>query len=229
MKTSFLKTITALACLAAGAVLSPCSYCWPSLHTAEAVLHCDKQVVVVLLPQQPPTVKYRYKGKDYYPIQLAYAIDKGKDIYRRGEGSAWCWQDTSTRFDVQQQTVRNYLCRASEADSKVGLYAERLIPEKDFPFAHAKRVVLRGENNRGGAPFCRTCYPYYEEVRGEVGGMPITQQAEEPATWRHIVAVPLEAVDITATVTMRTAETAGIIALLPVSAVWNIIAKIFNG
>ena len=72
------------------------------------------------------------------------------------------------------------------------------------------------------------CAPY-QEISSAVANMPITRQAEEPATWRRIVAVPLEAVDLTATVAMTTAEVAGIIAILPISAVWNGVAKLFNG
>ena len=74
---------TTALCLAA-VVLSSCSWCWPSLHTAEAVLHQDKQVVVSITSR--PSVKYRYQLNDYYPITLAYAVDKGKSIYRRGDG-----------------------------------------------------------------------------------------------------------------------------------------------
>lgn len=91
-------TSTALCLAALG--LSACSWCWPSLHTAEAVLHCDRQVVVNIL--EPPSFKYRYKGLDWRPIKLAYAIDKGKNIYRRGDGVVWCIQDNSDRYQILQ-------------------------------------------------------------------------------------------------------------------------------
>ena len=107
---------------------------------------------------------------------------------------------------------------------------DRAIAEQDFPFAKAPRIAIdKGENLnsvwQGPSGFCAP----YLEVSSAVACMPITQQAEEPATWRSIVAVPLEAVDLTATVAMTTAEVAGIIAILPISAVWNGVAKLFNG
>lgn len=106
----------------------------------------------------------------------------------------------------------------------MGLYADRLVPEKDFPFAQATRM----KRSEGVGTFFPTGFPY-EKVQGNVTGMPITQQAESPATWKRIVAVPLEAVDFTATVAMKTTEAAGIIILLPIAAEWNGIAKLFNG
>lgn len=71
MKSFFPKKLTTIALCLAAVGLGSCSYCWPSLHTAEAVLHQDTQVVVCCLSQQGSTVIYRYKGKDHYPIQLA--------------------------------------------------------------------------------------------------------------------------------------------------------------
>lgn len=221
---------TAALCLAAVGLAS-CSWCWPSLHSAEAVLHCDKQVVVCML--EHPSHKYRYKGEDWRPIKLACAIDKGKSIYRRGDGVAWCIQNTTDRYQILQESVRTFMVpcetprysRVIEASSW-----DRAIAEQDFPFAKATRIAIdKGENLnsvwQGPSGFCAP----YLEVSSAVACMPITQQAEEPATWRRIVAVPLEAVDLTATVAMTTAEVAGIIAILPISAVWNGVAKLFNG
>ena len=230
--TSLPKALATTALCLAAVGLASCSWCWPSLHTAEAVLHCDKQVVVCIT--EPCSIfKYRYKGLDWYPIKLARAIDKGKSIYRRGDGAAWCIQNTTDRYQIVQESARTFMVpcetprysRVIEASSW-----DRAIAEQDFPFAKATRIAIdKGENLnsvwQGPSGFCAP----YLEVSSAVACMPITQQAEVPATWRSIVAVPLEAVDLTATVAMTTAEVAGIIAILPISAVWNGVAKLFNG
>ena len=196
------------------------------------MLHCDKQVVVCIT--EPGSIfKYRYKGLDWYPIKLARAIDKGKSIYRRGDGVAWCLQDNTDRYQILQESVRTFMvpCETPPYSRVIEARSwDRAIVEQDFPFAKATRIAMdKGENLnsvwQGPSGFCAP----YLEVSSAVACMPITQQAEEPATWRRIVAVPLEAVDLTATVAMTTAEVAGIIAILPISAVWNGVAKLFNG
>ena len=69
----------------------------------------------------------------------------------------------------------------------------------------------------------------YQEVRSAVAGMPITETPARPSTEQRIAATPLQVVDFTATAAMRAAEAAAIIVLLPPAAVWNGIAKLFNG
>lgn len=231
LKIIFHKILATTALCLAAVGLASCSWCWPSLHSAEAVLHCDKQVVVCML--EHPSHKYRYKGQDWSPIKLAYAIDKGESIYRRGDGVAWCLQDNTDRYQIVQESARTFMVpcvaprysRVMEASSWA-----QAIEEQDFPFSKATRIAMdKGENlNSAWLEPSGFCAPYLE-VSSAVACMPITQQAEEPATWRRIVAVPLEAVDFTATVAMTTAEVAGIIAILPIAAVWNGVAKLFNG
>ena len=226
-KFQFSRILATTALCLAAMGLSSCSWCWPSLHTAEAVLHQDKQVVVCIA--EPGSIfKYRYKGLDWYPIKLAYAIDKGESIYRRGDGVAWCLQDNTDRYQIVQESARTFMvpCVAPLESSSW----EQAIAEQDFPFSKATRIAMdKGENlNSAWLGPSGLCAPYLE-VSSAVACMPITQQAEKPATWRRIVAVPLEAVDFTATVAMTTAEVAGIIAILPIAAVWNGVAKLFNG
>ena len=211
MPKSFICSL--LACL-----LPACSYCWPSLHTADAVLHCDKQVVVYASTR--PTFKYKYQGEDYYPVTLAYAIDKGKSIYRRGDGAPWCLQDSSERFVVQEDTKRQYLYRLSRSSA-----SPELIPEERFPMTAATREQTAED---AWYPLWHGFALLYGEVPWEVEGMPLTQTPEQPSLWREVVAFPLGLVDVTASIAMTTAEAAGIIAILPVAAVWSGITKIVS-
>ena len=221
--------ITALSLAAVG--LASCSWCWPSLHSAEAVLHCDKQVVVCIT--EPGSIfKYRYKGLDWYPIKLARAIDKGKSIYRRGDGAAWCLQDNTDRYQILQESVRTCMVPCVEhCTTRVngGMRFDQAIMEQDFPYSKAKRIEIAGDevllSIHGPGELCMP----YQEVRSAVAGMPITETPARPSIGQRIAATPLQVVDFTATVAMTTAEVAGIIAILPISAVWNGVAKLFNG
>lgn len=224
-----MKRLIILTAVAAVSLLASCSYCWPSLHTAEAVLHCDKQVVV-RIPETLNT-KYRYKGKDWYPIKLAYATDKGKNIYRRGGGAPWCPEDNSERYQVQQETVRTCMVPAETRNyphdySLRVLRFDLAMAEKDFPFRHAKRLNIAKEEklprNTVKVGFSRP----YSEITTPVAGMPITEAAPQPTTGQHLAAVPLEVFDTTATIALCTAEQAAILAILPVAAVCNIVGKI---
>lgn len=229
--TSLPKALaTAALCLAAVGLAS-CSWCWPSLHTAEAVLHCDKQVVVCIT--EPGSVfKYRYKGLDWYPIKLARAIDKGKSIYRRGDGAAWCLQDNTDRYQIRQESVRTFMVPCVEhCTTRVngGMRFDQAIMEQDFPYSKAKRIEIAGDevllSIHGPGELCMP----YQEVRSAVDGMPITETPSRPSIGQRIAATPLQVVDFTATAAMRAAEAAAIIVLLPPAAVWNGIAKLFNG
>ena len=202
-------TTTAL-CLAAMG-MSSCSWCWPSLHTAEAVLHQDKQVVVSINTR--PSFKYRYQGNDYYPITLAYAVDKGKSIYRRGDGTPWCAQDNTERFEVQMDTAQRYLYMPS-ASTKPHV----LIPEGRFNMAAATRIeTAEYEWHPLNSCFDRP----YAEVTCAVEGMPLTVATEQPALWKQVVAVPLGVIDLTASITMTAAEAVGVIVVLPFVAIKN--------
>ena len=215
--------------LAAVSLLASCSYCWPSLHTAEAVLHCDKQVVV-RIPETLNT-KYRYKGKDWYPIKLAYATDKGKNIYRRGAGAGWCPEDNAERYQIQQETVRTCMVPA-ETRNHPHDYSLRVLrydlamAEKDFPFRHAKRLNIAKEENLPRDTVGVGFSIPYSEITTPVAGMPITEAAPQPTTGQHLAAVPLEVFDTTATIALCTAEQAAILAILPVAAVCNVVGKI---
>ena len=220
--------ITALSLAAVG--LASCSWCWPSLHSAEAVLHCDKQVVVCML--EHPSHKYRYKGLDWYPIKLARAIDKGKSIYRRGDGAAWCIQNTTDRYQILQESVRTCMVPCVEhctTRMNGGMRFDQAIMEQDFPYSKAKRIEIAGDevllSIHGPGELCMP----YQEVRSAVAGMPITETPVRPSIGQRIAATPLQVVDFTATAAMRAAEAAAIIVLLPPAAVWNGIAKLFNG
>ena len=204
---------TTALCLAAVG-LSSCSYCLPSLHTSEAVLHRDHQVVVCLV--EPITVKYRYQCKDYYPIRLAYAVDKGAGIYQRGDCRNLCRMDTSERFEIQEASICTYLYEKPSESSLIR--PELLIPEKDFNFTEAECIKLDGDYiNRvhyvTGMP--------YDEIRGAVNGMPITEPAEAPAVWRYAALAPLVVVDIAGTVALFGVDVATGVLLLPVYAVKN--------
>ena len=228
----FHKILATTALCLAAVGLSSCSYCWPSLHTAEAVRHCDKQVVVQI--PENLNVKYRYKGQDWYPVKLAYAIDKGESIYRRGDGAGWCLKDNTDRYRIQQESVRT--CMIPRKESRTSPYRaswtfcfDRAVAEKDFPFDKAKRI----ENSKAETlpvsenqiPFGIPCW----EISTAVATMPITEPAHQPSTGQRLAAAPLEVVDATATIAMRATELAAIIVLLPPAAVWNGIAKLFNG
>ena len=202
-------TITALCLAAVG--LSSCSWCWPSLHTAEAVLHQDKQVVVSINTR--PSFKYRYQGNDYYPITLAYAVDKGKSIYRRGDGRPWCAQDNTERFEVQMDTAQRYLYMPSDSTKPLVL-----IPEGRFNMAAATRM----ETEEYECYHPNNCYDRpYAEVACAVEGMPLTVTTEQPSLWKQVVAVPLGVIDLTTSITMTAAEAAGIVVALPFVAIKN--------
>ena len=151
--------ISGLLFVVAALGLSSCSWRWPSLHTAEAVLHCDKQVVVCIA--EPGSIfKYRYKGLDWYPIKLARAIDKGKSIYRRGDGAAWCIQDPTDRYQILQESVRTCMVpRVEHCTTRVngGMRFDQAIMEQDFPFSKAKRRILFSPKWRNDI-FCHQWY-----------------------------------------------------------------------
>lgn len=207
MKTIFHRILATTALCLAAMGLS----CWPSLHTAEAVLHQDKQVVVSITT--PPAVKYRYQGYDYYPITLAYAVDKGKSIYRRGDGTPWCAQDNTERFDVQMDTAQRYLYMPSDSTKPLVL-----IPEGRFNMAAATRMEASVYER------CPPNYCYdwpYAEVTCAVEGMPLTVATDPPALWKQVVAVPLGVIDLTSSITMTAVEAAGIVVVLPFVAIKN--------
>ena len=212
--------------LTATAFLASCTYNFHTLNTADVLLHRDKQVVVSV--QEEATVKYRYKGKNYYPIKLAYAVDKGDGVIRLACSPLACIPDTRSRYDIRQDSLSTYMCVVHKGT--VGLYAKYLIPAQDFPFAKAKKITLGKATNSGGNeafrvagmvsayfPKCKT----YEPVHGEVAGMPITQTEEKPAAWRRAVAVPLRVVDVAGTVVLFGVDVATGVLLLPVYAVKN--------
>ena len=214
------------------ALLASCTYCFHTLNTAEVLLHRDKQVVVSV--QEEATVKYRYKGKNYYPIKLAYAVDKGDGVIRLACSPLACIPDTRSRYDIRQDSLSTYMCvvHKGTVGFPVGLYAKYLIPAQDFPFANAKKITLDKATNSGGNqafrvagmvsayfPKCKT----YEPVHGEVAGMPITQLDEKPAVWRCAVAVPLRVVDVAGTVVLIGVDVAWGLVRLPVYIVRDVV------
>lgn len=214
------------------ALLASCTYCFHTLNTAEVLLHRDKQVVVSV--QEEATVKYRYKGKNYYPIKLAYAVDKGDGVIRLACSPLACIPDTRSRYDIRQDSLSTYMCAVHHGTVgfPVGLYAKYLIPAQDFPFANAKKITLDKATNSGGNeafrvagmvsayfPKCKT----YEPVHGEVAGMPITQLDEKPAVWRRAVAVPLRVVDVAGTVVLIGVDVAWGLVRLPVYIVRDVV------
>ncbi len=215
--------------LTATAFLASCTYKFHTLNTADVLLHRDKQVVVSV--QEEATVKYRYKGINYYPIKLAYAVDKGDGIVRLACSPLTCFPDTASRYDIRQDSIRTYLYkRKPESPIYIGLDAEPLIPEQDFPFAQAEKIPIGkawGDSEWAqrfsvGAylPRCKT----YEPVHGEVAGMPITQPEEKPAVWRRALAAPLEVVDVAGTVVLIGVDIAWGLARLPVYAVRDMVS-----
>lgn len=214
--------------LLAGAVIGfatvvqcSCSHCWSSLNTAEAVLHCDKRAVVLI--EEASTIKYRYQGQDWYPVKLAYAVDKGKSIFRRGDGCPWCKQDTTDRFQIQQESVCTCMipCKASlptraeSMDAGMEFCFEQAIAEKDFPFAKAMRLEREKGEKLPGIPGERALSHPYREIGSAVACMPITEEPPQPTMGRRIAAAPLHVVDCAATIAMDAAEAAVFIVLLP--------------
>lgn len=210
------------------ALFASCTYRFHTLNTADVLLHRDKQVVVSV--QEEASVKYRYKGKNYYPIKLAYAVDKGDGVIRLACSPLACIPDTRSRYDIRQDSLSTYMCAVHHGT--VGLYAEYLIPAQDFPFAKAKKITLDKATNSGGNeafhvagmvsayfPKCKT----YEPVHGEVAGMPITQLDEKPAVWRRAVAVPLRVVDVAGTVVLIGVDVAWGLVRLPVYIVRDVV------
>ena len=214
--------------LTATAFLASCTYKFHTLNTADVLLHRDKQVVVSV--QEEATVKYRYKGINYYPIKLAYAVDKGDGIVRLACSPLTCFPDTASRYDIRQDSIRTYLYKRKPGSRIYGLDAEPLIPEQDFPFAKAEKIPIGkawGDSEWAqrfsvGAylPRCKT----YEPVHGEVAGMPITQPEEKPAVWRRALAAPLEVVDVAGTVVLIGVDIAWGLARLPVYAVRDMVS-----
>ncbi len=232
MKKPCLRILAASAICLAAVGGSSCSYCWPSLHTAEAVRHCDKQVVV-WIPENLD-VKYRYKGEDWHPVMLAYAIDKGERIYRRGDGAGWCLKDNTNRYQIQQESVRTFMIprdesQASPYRASCKFCFDRAIAEMDFPFDKAVRINSPKDEplpiSEKQFSFGNPCW----EISTAVASMPITGPAPQPSTMQRLAAAPLEVVDTTATIAMRATELAFIIVILPPSAVWNGITKLING
>lgn len=216
------RILLSSACCLAAVLLPSCSYCWPSLHTAEYVRHCDRTVVVQLV--EPASEKYHYNGRDWLRIRLAYAVDKGKSIYRRGDCRIWCRQDTSARYEVQKESIRSYLFSAGSGAARG---ERRLIPEKEFNFAAAKRIPLSAKACVVIGMKHIRYYPY-AEYTDPVADMPDTTKAAPASVWQHIAAAPLELVDATANIAMPTAEATVLIAILPVVAVGSGISKLFN-
>ena len=219
------------ACLAAVGQCS-CSHCWSSLNTAEAVLHCNKRVVVLI--EEASTVKYRYRGQDWHPVKLAYAVDKGKGIFRRGDGCPWCVQDTTNRFQIRQESVCTCMIpckpsrpsRAESKDAGMEFCFEQAIAEKDFPFAKAMRRE-RGKGERlPGIPGERALGHPYREIGVAVACMPITEASPQPTTARRIAAAPLHVVDCAATIAMDATEAAAFIVLLPPLAIRDVIREL---
>ena len=214
--------------LTATAFLASCTYKFHTLNTADVLLHRDKQVVVSV--QEEATVKYRYKGKNYYPIKLAYAVDKGDGVIRLACSPLACIPDTRSRYDIRQDSLSTYMCAVH--NGTVGLYAKYLIPAQDFPFAKAKKITLGKAVDGGDSEFSQrlnVCAyiprnKTYEPVHGEVAGMPITQPEEKPAVWRRALAAPLEVVDVAGTVVLIGVDIAGGLALLPVYAVRDMVS-----
>ena len=225
-----MNTVFKSLALAAVALLASCTYRFHTLNTADVLLHRDKQVVVSV--QEEASVKYRYKGKNYYPIKLAYAVDKGDGVIRLACSPLACIPDTRSRYDIRQDSLSTYMCAVH--NGTVGLYAKYLIPAQDFPFAKAKRITLGKSASWGDHevfrvssmvyayfPSCKT----YEPVCGELAGMPITQPEEKPAFWRRAVAVPLGVVDVAGTVVLIGADVACGLVCLPVYVVWDMVCE----
>ena len=229
-----MKTILQSLMCAAVALLASCTYRFHTLNTAEVLLHRDKQVVVSV--QESASVKYRYKGNDYYPIKLAYAVDKGGGVVRLACSPLTCIPDTRSRYDIRQDGIRTYMYKAKPRGA-VGLHADNLIPAQDFPFGKAKKIALGKSESWGDhevfrvsgmvcayLPSCKT----YEPVCGAVAGMPITQPEPSPAVWQRAVAVPLGVVDVAGTVVLIGTDVALGIACLPVYAVRDMVREMIK-
>lgn len=212
--------------LTATAFLASCTYKFHTLNTADVLLHRDKQVVVSV--QEEATVKYRYKGINYYPIKLAYAVDKGDGIVRLACSPLTCFPDTASRYDIRQDSLSTYMCVVH--NGTVGLYAKYLIPAQDFPFAKAEKIPIGKAwgDSEWAQRFSVGAYlprgKTYEPVHGEVAGMPITQPEEKPAVWRRALAAPLEVVDVAGTVVLIGVDIAWGLARLPVYAVRDMVS-----
>ena len=189
-----MKTLLRLSALAVPLLLNSCfSVCWLSLNLADTYLHKDSTVVVCEAVH--PRLKYEYKGKDWYPVTLAYATDKGKGIIRKGDGAGYCLQDTSRRFVVQKDSKRTYLY--SGPDWKNPDAPREMSPAEEFNFAAARK-----DETTGNPPVFRLEAPYFE-FRHAAPGMPQPQPAPAPELWQEVVATPLYLLDITGSIAMN--------------------------
>ena len=209
-----MKTLLRLSALAVSLLLNSCfSVCWLSLNLADTYLHKDSTVVVCEAVH--PRIKYEYKGKDWYPVTLAYATDKGKGIIRQGDGAGYCFQDTSRRFVVQKDSKRTYLY--SGPDWKNPDAPREMIPVEEFNFAAARK-----DEATGNPPVFRLEAPYFE-FRHAAPGMPQPQPAPAPELWQEVVATPLFLLDLSGSIAMNVA---GIVAA-PVIRIGNGVAGLF--
>lgn len=199
-------------------VLPSCSWCWPSLHTAETLCHQERRVVVV--NTEDCEKQFVWQGKTWLQVKLACATDKGRGIYRRGDSSPWCTPDTSARYEILPGSERTYYLgvdrREPEGDWE-------LLPEAEFDASTALPVSAGPEF--ADLAFMKLRGTPYAEVWIPVPGMPAASQPESPAIWRQAVAVPLVLVDATATVGMCAAEAAAGVVMVPVAALYRLIVK----
>lgn len=209
-----MKRSLQLVALTAPLLLNSCfSVCWLSLNLADTYLHKDTTVVV--FQYKEPGVKYEYKGKDWHPMTLACATDKGKGIIRKGDGIGYCLQDTSKRFEIQEGTQRSYLYSGPTTEKPDS--PREIIPEEKFKFAAArKRKAME-------RPICRLENPYIEFPYA-APGMPRPQKAPSPALWEEVVATPLFLLDVTGSIAMNVTA----IAVTPVIRIGKSIAGLFT-
>lgn len=212
------QTLLKICVVVALLVLPSCSWCWPSLHTAETLCHQERRVVVV--NTEDCEKQFVWQGKTWLQVKLACATDKGRGIYRRGNDAPLCTPDTSARYEILPGSERTYYLgvdrREPEGDWE-------LLPEAEFDASTALPISAGPEF--ADLAFMKLRGTPYAEVWIPVPGMPAASQPDSPAIWRQAVAVPLVLVDATATVGMCAAEAAAGVVLVPVAALYKLIVK----
>lgn len=207
-----------LCVVAAMLVLPSCSWCWPSLHTAETLCHQERGVVVV--NTEDCDKQYVWQGKTWLQVKLACAIDKGRGIYRRGNSSPLCTPDTSERYEIVPGSERIYYLGVDRREPE-GEWD--LLPESEFDVLTALPISAGPEFAE--LQFMKLRGTPYAEVWMPVEGMPVAKEPGSPAIWKQAAAVPLVVVDATATVGMCAAEMAAGVVMVPVAALYQLIVK----
>ena len=206
-------------------LLPACSWCPPSLHLADTLLHRDKTVIIYA--NERPKEQYEYKDRSWHPITLLFATDKGEGIIRRGK-CAWKLSDNSARYHLHPGTSRLYYYAHNRSTPHA---ADQIltIPGNEF---HTSAARLTKADKWGFEPLRDDWWVRpWAEFPAPVPGMPLPEPTNAPpAAWKRIAAVPLYGIDAIGTVALCTADLSCSLALAPLTTAWDFFtgAKEYN-